>query len=65
MERRGWGDDLSGPHQHGSRHAVERRWRRWRRRLVGGSGSIVQENWTGGGGDDSYTEKPLVWKAEG
>jgi hypothetical protein len=30
--------------------------------MVGGGGSIVQENWTGSGGDE-YGEKPIVWKA--
>jgi hypothetical protein len=30
--------------------------------MVGGGGSIVQEAWTGAGGD-VYTEKPIVWKA--
>jgi hypothetical protein len=30
--------------------------------LVGGSGSIVQEEWTGNGAD-AYTENPIVWKA--
>jgi hypothetical protein len=29
--------------------------------LVGSGGSIVKEEWTGGG--DAYTEKPIVWKA--
>jgi len=29
--------------------------------LVGGSGSIVQEDWTGS--VDKYTENPIVWKA--
>jgi hypothetical protein len=32
--------------------------------MVGGGGSIVQEDWTGSGGD-AYTEKPIVWKAKG
>ena len=30
--------------------------------MVGGSGSIVQEEWTGNG-VDAYTENPIVWKA--
>jgi hypothetical protein len=30
--------------------------------MVGGGGSIVQEEWTGSGGD-AYTENPIVWKA--
>jgi hypothetical protein len=30
--------------------------------MVGGGGSIVQEEWTGSGGD-AYSEKPIVWKA--
>jgi hypothetical protein len=29
--------------------------------MVGGSGSIVQEEWTGSGGD-AYSENPIVWK---
>jgi hypothetical protein len=30
--------------------------------MVGGNGSIVQEDWTGSGAD-AYTENPIVWKA--
>ncbi len=30
--------------------------------MVGGGGSIVQEEWTGNGADP-YTENPIVWKA--
>jgi hypothetical protein len=30
--------------------------------MVGGSGSIVQEEWTGNG-VDAYAENPIVWKA--
>lgn len=30
--------------------------------FVGGGGSIVQEEWTGSGGD-AYSENPIVWKA--
>lgn len=30
--------------------------------MVGGDGSIVQEEWTGNG-SDPYTENPIVWKA--
>jgi hypothetical protein len=30
--------------------------------MVGGSGSIVQEEWTGNG-VDPYAENPIVWKA--
>jgi hypothetical protein len=30
--------------------------------MVGGSGSIVQEEWTGSGAD-AYAENPIVWKA--
>lgn len=30
--------------------------------MVGGSGSIVQEEWTGNGAD-AYSENPIVWKA--
>jgi hypothetical protein len=30
--------------------------------IVGGSGSIVQEEWTGNGAD-AYEENPIVWKA--
>jgi hypothetical protein len=30
--------------------------------LVGGGGSIVQEEWTGNGAD-AYSENPIVWKA--
>jgi hypothetical protein len=30
--------------------------------MVGGGGSIVQEEWTGSGAD-AYTENPIVWKA--
>jgi len=30
--------------------------------LVGGGGSIVQDEWTGNGGD-AYSEHPIVWKA--
>jgi hypothetical protein len=30
--------------------------------MVGGNGSIVQEEWTGSGAD-AYTENPIVWKA--
>jgi hypothetical protein len=30
--------------------------------MVGGSGSIVQEEWTGNGAD-AYAENPIVWKA--
>ncbi|MGA2165715.1 MAG: hypothetical protein ABSH36_14790 [Solirubrobacteraceae bacterium] len=30
--------------------------------MVGGNGSIVQEEWTGNGAD-AYSENPIVWKA--
>jgi hypothetical protein len=30
--------------------------------MVGGNGSIVQEEWTGSGAD-AYSENPIVWKA--
>jgi len=30
--------------------------------MVGGGGSIVQEEWTGNG-SDAYGENPIVWKA--
>ena len=30
--------------------------------MVGGNGSIVQEQWTGNGAD-AYSENPIVWKA--
>ncbi len=30
--------------------------------MVGGDGSIVEEEWTGSGGE-AYSENPIVWKA--